>query len=163
MFVRTLYGARISLIVGVLASVSAVIIGTTIGLLAGFLGGLADSLLSRLMDLVLSFPFLLAAHRAGLGGRPQPDDHHRGHRVLLLGRGGPHRARPGLSIKEKEYIEAARAGGRGSLRIMFVEVLPNLSAPLIVYTTLLIPSAIAFEAVTVVPRPGRHAAHAELG
>ena len=52
-----------------------------------------------------------------------------------------------MSIKEKEYIEAARAGGAGNLRIMFVEVLPNLTAPLIVYATLLIPSAIAFEAV----------------
>jgi oligopeptide/dipeptide ABC transporter ATP-binding protein len=60
-FVRTIYGARISLIVGIFSSVSAVIIGTTIGLLAGFLGGWADSVLSRLMDLVLSFPFLLAA------------------------------------------------------------------------------------------------------
>jgi peptide/nickel transport system permease protein len=52
-----------------------------------------------------------------------------------------------MSIKEKEYTEAARSAGASSLRIMFVEVLPNLTAPLIVYTTLLIPSAIAFEAV----------------
>jgi peptide/nickel transport system permease protein len=52
-----------------------------------------------------------------------------------------------MSIKEKEYTEAVRAAGAGNLRIMFVEVLPNLAAPLIVYTTLLIPAAIAFEAV----------------
>ena len=146
-FVRTVYGARISLAVGLVASLSAVIVGTTIGLLAGFLGGLADSLLSRFMDFILSFPFLLAA-------------------IALVSVVGPSltviivviaffswaavgRIARGLamSIKEKEYIEAARAGGAGNLRIMFVEVLPNLTAPLIVYTTLLIPSAIAFEAV----------------
>ena len=108
---------------------------------------MADSLLSRFMDLILSFPFLLAA-------------------IALVSVVGPSltviivviaffswaavgRIVRGLamSIKEKEYIEAARAGGAGNLRIMFVEVLPNLTAPLIVYTTLLIPSAIAFEAV----------------
>jgi peptide/nickel transport system ATP-binding protein len=146
-FVRTMYGARISLVVGLVASLSAVVIGTTIGLLAGFLGGLADSLLSRFMDFILSFPFLLAA-------------------IALVSVVGPSltiiivviaffswaavgRIARGLamSIKEKEYIEAARAGGAGSLRTMVVEVLPNLTAPLIVYTTLLIPSAIAFEAV----------------
>jgi peptide/nickel transport system permease protein len=99
------------------------------------------------MDFILSFPFLLAA-------------------IALVSVVGPSltviivviaffswaavgRIARGLamSIKEKEYIEAARAGGAGNLRIMFVEVLPNLTAPLIVYTTLLIPSAIAFEAV----------------
>jgi peptide/nickel transport system permease protein len=146
-FVRTIYGARISLVVGIVSSLSAVAIGTTIGLLAGFLGGVVDSVLSRLMDLILSFPFLLAA-------------------IALVSVVGPSlliiivviaffswaavgRIVRGLamSIKEKEYTEAARAGGAGNLRIMFVEVLPNLSAPLIVYTTLLIPSAISFEAV----------------
>jgi peptide/nickel transport system permease protein len=146
-FVRTIYGARISLVVGLVASLSAVIIGTTIGLLAGFLGGLSDSLLSRFMDFILSFPFLLAA-------------------IALVSVVGPSltviivviaffswaavgRIARGLamSIKEKEYIEAARASGAGNLRTMVVEVLPNLTAPLIVYTTLLIPSAIAFEAV----------------
>ena len=146
-FVRTIYGARISLVVGIVSSVSAVIIGTTIGLTAGFLGGFVDSLLSRLMDLILSFPFLLAA-------------------IALVSVVGPSltviivviaffswaavgRIVRGLamSIKEKEYTEAARSAGASSLRIMFVEVLPNLTAPLIVYTTLLIPSAIAFEAV----------------
>jgi peptide/nickel transport system permease protein len=146
-FIRTIYGARISLIVGVTASLSAVVIGTTLGLVAGFIGGFVDSVLSRLMDLVLSFPFLLAA-------------------IALVSVVGPSltviivviaffswaavgRIVRGLamSIKEKEYIEAARSVGANNLRIMFVEILPNLTAPLIVYTTLLIPSAISFEAV----------------
>jgi oligopeptide/dipeptide ABC transporter ATP-binding protein len=146
-FVRTVYGARISLIVGIFASVSAVIIGTTIGLVAGFLGGLADSLLSRLMDLVLSFPFLLAA--IALVSVVGPSLTVIIVVIALFSWAAVGRIVRGLamSIKEKEYTEAARAGGASSLRIMFVEVLPNLSAPLIVYTTLLIPSAIAFEAV----------------
>ncbi|MGH3393340.1 MAG: oligopeptide/dipeptide ABC transporter ATP-binding protein, partial [Streptosporangiaceae bacterium] len=146
-FVRTVYGARISLIVGIFASVSAVIIGTTIGLLAGFLGGLVDSLLSRLMDLVLSFPFLLAA--IALVSVVGPSLTVIIVVIALFSWAAVGRIVRGLamSIKEKEYTEAARAGGAGNLRIMFIEVLPNLSAPLIVYTTLLIPSAIAFEAV----------------
>jgi peptide/nickel transport system ATP-binding protein len=146
-FVRTIYGARVSLVVGVFASISAVIIGTTIGLLAGFLGGLADSVLSRLMDLVLSFPFLLAA--IALVSVVGPSLTVIIVVIALFSWAAVGRIVRGLamSIKEKEYTEAARAGGASSLRIMFVEVLPNLSAPLIVYTTLLIPSAIAFEAV----------------
>jgi peptide/nickel transport system ATP-binding protein len=146
-FVRTIYGARISLVVGIVSSISAVIIGTTIGLAAGFLGGLVDSVLSRLMDLVLSFPFLLAAIALVSVVGPSLT-------VIIVVIAAFSWAAVGrivrglaMSIKEKEYTEAARSAGAGSLRIMFVEVLPNLTAPLIVYTTLLIPSAIAFEAV----------------
>jgi peptide/nickel transport system ATP-binding protein len=146
-FVRTIYGARISLVVGIVSSVSAVIIGTTIGLTAGFLGGFVDSLLSRLMDLILSFPFLLAA--IALVSVVGPSLTVIIVVIALFSWAAVGRIVRGLamSIKEKEYTEAARSAGAGSLRIMFVEVLPNLTAPLIVYTTLLIPSAIAFEAV----------------
>jgi len=146
-FVRTIYGARISLVVGIVASVSAVIIGTTIGLAAGFLSGFVDSLLSRLMDLVLSFPFLLAA--IALVSVVGPSLTVIIVVIALFSWAAVGRIVRGLamSIKEKEYTEAARSAGASSLRIMFVEVLPNLTAPLIVYTTLLIPSAIAFEAV----------------
>lgn len=145
-FIRVIYGARVSLLVGIVSSVSAVIIGTTIGMLAGFLGGFADTALSRLMDLVLSFPFLLAAIALVSVVGPSLS-------VIIVVIAFFSWASVGrivrgltLSIREKEYIEAARAGGAGPLRIMFVEILPNLTAPLIVYTTLLIPAAIAFEA-----------------
>ncbi|HEX5493400.1 MAG TPA: ABC transporter permease [Mycobacteriales bacterium] len=146
LLVRVLYGARISLFAGVLASVIAVSIGVVIGLTAGYLGGLADTVLSRLVDVVLSFPFLLFA-------------------IALVAIVGPSLAisvgviaffswasiarvvrGQALSIKEKEYVEAARSLGARDVRIMFVDVLPNLLAPVIVYTTLLIPAAIAFEA-----------------
>ena len=145
--VRTVYGARISLIVGIVASVSAIIIGTTIGLLAGFLGGMVDLLLSRLMDLVLSFPFLLAG--IALVSVAGPSLTVIIAVIALFSWAAVGRIVRGLamSIKEKEYIEAARSAGAGSLRIMFIEVLPGLAAPLIVYTTLLIPAAISFEAV----------------
>jgi len=147
LFVRTIYGARISLIVGIVSSVSAVFIGTTIGLVAGFLGGVVDSVLSRFMDLVLSFPFLLAA--IALVSVVGPSLGVIIVVIALFSWAAVGRIVRGLamSIKEKEYTEAARAAGAGNLRIMFVEVLPNLTAPLIVYTTLLIPAAIAFEAV----------------
>ncbi|HEY7015012.1 MAG TPA: dipeptide ABC transporter ATP-binding protein [Streptosporangiaceae bacterium] len=147
LFVRTIYGARISLVVGIVSSVSAVIIGTTIGLVAGFLGGVVDSVLSRFMDLVLSFPFLLAA--IALVSVVGPSLGVIIVVIALFSWAAVGRIVRGLamSIKEKEYTEAARAAGAGNVRIMFVEVLPNLTAPLIVYTTLLIPAAIAFEAV----------------
>ena len=147
LFVRTIYGARISLVVGIVSSVSAVIIGTTIGLVAGFIGGVVDSVLSRFMDLVLSFPFLLAA--IALVSVVGPSLGVIIVVIALFSWAAVGRIVRGLamSIKEKEYTEAARAAGAGNLRIMFVEVLPNLAAPLIVYTTLLIPAAIAFEAV----------------
>ena len=99
------------------------------------------------MDLVLSFPFLLAA--IALVSVVGPSLTVIIVVIALFSWAAVGRIVRGLamSIKEKEYTEAARAAGAGSLRIMFVEVLPNLTAPLIVYTTLLIPSAIAFEAV----------------
>ena len=145
-FIRVIYGARISLLVGVLSSLSAVIVGTTIGMVAGFFGGFVDTALSRFMDLVLSFPFLLAAIALVSVVGPSLS-------VIIIVIAFFSWASVGrivrgltLSIREKEYIEAARSGGAGPLRIMFLEILPNLTAPLIVYATLLIPAAIAFEA-----------------
>ena len=73
MLVRIAYGARISLLVGVLATAITVVIGVVVGLAAGFFGGLVDTVLARLIDVVLSFPFLLVAHRPGLDRRAEPD------------------------------------------------------------------------------------------
>lgn len=144
--VRTVYGARVSLIVGLAASVSAVIIGTTVGIVAGFIGGKIDLLLSRLMDVILSFPFLLAA--IALVSVVGPSLLVTIGVIAFFSWAAVGRIVRGLtlSIREKEYIEAARAVGESDFRLMFTEVLPNLVAPLLVYTTLLIPSAISFEA-----------------
>jgi peptide/nickel transport system permease protein len=145
-FVRILYGTRISLLVGVLSTLLAVTLGVVIGVTAGYFQGATDTVLARFMDVVLSFPFLLFA-------------------IALVSVAGPSIAvsvlviaffsfaavgrivrGQTLSIREREYVEAARSLGASDLRIMFVDVLPNLVAPVIVYTTLLIPTAIVFEA-----------------
>jgi len=144
--VRVAYGARISLLVGVLATLLATVGGTIIGLVSGYFGGWIDALLARMMDAVLSFPYVLAAIvLAAVFGGSLP---------LTIGviaffswaaigrivRGQT------LSQKEKEYVEAARSIGAGSFRIMFIDILPNLVAPVIVLGTLLVPVAIVFEA-----------------
>jgi peptide/nickel transport system permease protein len=144
--VRVAYGARISLLVGVVSTLMATVGGTILGLVSGYYGGWIDALLARLMDAVLSFPYVLAAIvLAAVFGGSLP---------LTIGviaffswaaigrivRGQT------LSQKEKEYVEAARSIGAGSFRIMFVDILPNLVAPVIVLGTLLVPVAIVFEA-----------------
>jgi ABC-type dipeptide/oligopeptide/nickel transport system permease subunit len=153
-----MYGARTSLIVGVAASAIALCIGTVVGLLAGFYGGWIDTALSRTADVILALPQVLIAvgivaacsvsKNGCLGGLIQP-----GLSVVIgviaffswsyiarIVRGYT------LSIREREFIEASRSLGAGNTRIIFREVLPNLIGPILVYTTLLIPQAILFEA-----------------
>jgi ABC-type dipeptide/oligopeptide/nickel transport system permease subunit len=144
--VRIAYGTRISLGVGVGATLLVVIIGAVLGLAAGYLGGIVDTLVARLVDIVLSLPYLLFA--ISLVSIEGPSL-----RIVILviavfGWAAVCRIVRGqvLSIREKEYIEAARSLGSSSWRIMFVDVLPNLTAQLIVYATLLIPVTIVFEA-----------------
>jgi ABC-type dipeptide/oligopeptide/nickel transport system permease subunit len=144
--VRIAYGARISLIVGVLATALTVLIGSVVGLAAGFFGGATDSLLARLMDWLLAIPFLLLAISLVTIMGP-------GLVVVIVVIGVFGWASVGrivrgqvMSIKEKEYIEAARSLGAGPWRIMFIDILPNVIAPIIVYTTLLIPLSIVTEA-----------------
>jgi peptide/nickel transport system permease protein len=156
-FSRTVYGARVSLEVAIISTGIAVVIGTVIGLLAGFYRGITDTVLSRLTDVVLAFPILLlglgiAAACSGangcFGGLIQP-----GLPVVIMViaiinwtyiarivRGQV------LSLREKEFVEAARSLGAGDRRIIVHEILPNLMAPLIVYASLLIPANILLEA-----------------
>ena len=144
--VRTVYGSRVSLIAGVVASGLAVVAGGFIGMLAGYFGTAVDTALSRFMDVVLSFPLLLFA--IALVSIVGPS---LGVSILVIAffswatvgriiRGQT------LSLREKEFVEAARSLGASDLRIIFVDILPNLVAPLIVYATLLIPASIVFEA-----------------
>jgi peptide/nickel transport system permease protein len=144
--VRIAYGARISLLVGVLATAIATIVGVVVGLFAGYFGGWLDSILARIMDVVLSFPYVLfAIVLVSVFGSSLPLT------ILVIaffsfaaiGRIVRGQA---LSQREKEYVEAAHSLGAGNLRIMFVDILPNLVAPVIVLATLLIPAAIIFEA-----------------
>ena len=160
MFVRTIYGARTSLIVAVLATGISVFIGVILGVIAGFFGGWVDTVIARTVDIVMSLPLLLFA--IGIAAAC-------GTTVQGCSLGFVH-LQPGLSvvvfiialfnwtyiarivrgqtfsIREREFVEASRAAGSNSRRIMFREILPNLVAPIIVYTTLIIPSNIIFEA-----------------
>jgi peptide/nickel transport system permease protein len=145
--VRVFYGARISLLVGVVASSLATAVGVVIGLVAGYFGKVVDTILSRFMDAVLSLPYLVFAIAlvSVLG-----------HASLVVTIGvisffsfsavGRIVRGQVLSLREKEFVEAAYALGAGPVRIMFVDILPNVLAPVIVYLTLLIPAAIVFEA-----------------
>lgn len=146
LLVRAVYGAQVSLAVGIASTAVATVLGVGVGLLAGFLGGWVDTMLARFMDIVLSFPFLLVALVLASALGPSVT-------VMIVVIGFFTFAAMGrivrgqaLSIKEKEYIEAARSLGASPLRIMFVDVLPNVMAPVIVLSTLLIPQAIGFEA-----------------
>jgi ABC-type dipeptide/oligopeptide/nickel transport system permease subunit len=144
--VRVAYGARISLLVGVAATGLAVLLGVGVGLLAGYFGGHTDSVLGRLMDIVLSFPLLLfAIALVAIVGPSLPIT------IIVIAFfswapvGRVVRGQT-LALKEREFVEAARSLGASNVRIMFVDILPNLAAPIIVYATLLIPAAVAFEA-----------------
>jgi peptide/nickel transport system permease protein len=145
-FIRVIYAARISLLAGVVASTTAVVVGVVVGLLAGYTGGVLDNFLSRTMDVILSFPFLLfgialvSIVGPSLGVVIGVIAFFSWASVGRIVRGQT------ISLKEREYVEAARSLGASGLRIMFSEIFPNLVAPVLVYLTLLIPSSIVFEA-----------------
>lgn len=143
--VRVLYGARISLLVGVVASGLAVVLGVIIGLAAGYFSGAVDTVLSRFMDVVLSLPYLIFA--IALVSLLGPSLMVSVAVIAFFSWASVGRIVRGqvLSIKEKEFVEAARSVGAGHLRIMFVDILPNVLAPTIVYATMLIPLSIVFE------------------
>ena len=144
--VRVAYGARVSLIAGVVASALAVLVGGIVGMVAGYFGTAIDTILSRFMDVILSFPLLVFAIALvsivgpSLGVSIAVIAFFSWATVGRIIRGMT------LSLREKEFVEAARSLGAGDFRIIFVDILPNLVAPLIVYATLLIPASIVFEA-----------------
>ena len=154
-FARVIYGARISLEVAFISTAIIVVVGVIVGLIAGYYRGITDSLLTRAMDVMLAFPVLLLAIGLGvacgdgcLGGAIQP-----GLTVVVTVIAlalWPYMARivrgQVLSLREKEFVEAAKSLGASDSRIIFREILPNLVAPIIVYGTILIPQVILFEA-----------------
>jgi peptide/nickel transport system permease protein len=156
-FARVVYGARVSLEVAFIATLAAVLIGVTLGLLAGYFRGWVDTVLTRAMDVMLAFPVLILAVGIGVacagregcvGGLIEP-----GLPVVIFVISlsiWPYMARivrgQVLSLREKEFVEAARSLGASNGRIIFREILPNLVAPIIVYATVLIPQVILFEA-----------------
>lgn len=157
-FVRVMYGARTSLIVAFAATGISLVIGVLVGMVAGYYRGKVDTFLSRMTDVVMSLPILLlaiglasacGASREGcLGGLLKPGLFLVS--VIIGFFNWPYIARivrgQVLTLREKEFVEAARAQGAGDWRIMRRHILPNVAAPIIVYTTLIIPNNILFEA-----------------
>ena len=143
---RVIYGGRVSLQVGLLATAVAAIVGITMGLAAGYFGRLTDSILMRVVDAILAFPGLLLAILmvAVLGPSLR-------NAMLAIGIGFiPSFARitraNALSLREKEFVESSRALGAGPWRIMFRTILPNTMSPIIVQASLVMSYAILIEA-----------------
>nr|WP_296155116.1 nickel transporter permease [uncultured Peptoniphilus sp.] len=141
-FSNVVYGARISLFIGLVATIISVIIGTIIGAVAGFFGGAVDNVMMRLVDIILSIPSLILAIAisAVLGT---------GIRNLILAvslSSITNYARivraSVLSVKEQEYVEAAKIGGASNFRLIFRHILPNCTGPIIVQATLGVGTAI---------------------
>jgi peptide/nickel transport system permease protein len=154
-FTRVLYGTRVSLEASLISMALTVLIGVTAGLITGYFRGRVDTLFSRVMDLFLAFPVLVLAVGLGvacadgcLGGAVQP-----GLPVVIFVitlTTWPYMARivrgQVLSLREREFVEASRSLGASDTRIIVREILPNLVAPIIVYSTVLVPQNIIYEA-----------------
>jgi ABC-type dipeptide/oligopeptide/nickel transport system permease subunit len=153
---RVVVGAQYSLLISMLSTLLAVGLGTFFGIIAGYFGGWVDSLIARSMDVFLAFPLLVFA-LALVGVMPQKSFGLSGNTlrialmVFVIGFfNWPYMGRiirgQTLSLREREFVTAARSlGGRGPY-ILFRELLPNLWAPILVYSTLLIPTNNLFEA-----------------
>jgi ABC-type dipeptide/oligopeptide/nickel transport system permease subunit len=153
---RVVYGARVSLIIAFLSTALAVGIGMVMGVVAGFFGGWVDSIIARAMDIFLAFPLLVFAialvgvvpsSAFGLSGNSLRI----GLLIFVIGFfAWPYMGRiirgQTLSLREREFVDAARSLGARGPYILFRELLPNLVGPILVYSTLLIPTNILFEA-----------------
>jgi peptide/nickel transport system permease protein len=157
--VRLLYGARTSLVIGVTAALITAIFSVLVALLAGYFRGVVDTVFSRAMDVVWAFPVVILGVALGtalsIGGlKIGPISIQSGSQlipILIIGFVYiPYIARPlrgqVMSLREKEFVEAARAQGAGPLRIMFSEILPNLASTIIVFIPLAVANAILLEA-----------------
>lgn len=159
LFARIVYGARVSLAVSIVSTILTVAVGVIIGTAAGYFGGWIDQVLSRLMDVLLAFPQLLFI----LAMTPVIEQrliqlHLPANTVtreivivaIISFFGWPYIGRiirgQSLSLREREFIDAARSLGAGSGHIIFKQLMPNLVAPILVYGTLIIPTYVALEA-----------------
>ena len=143
---RLIYGARVSLGVGVVSVGIALLVGMSLGLVSGYYGGALDNVIMRVMDLMFTLPsFVLALALAGILGPALPNVIAAIAFVTVPTIARITRA-PVLSLREAEFIASARVVGVGDARIMLRHILPNIVAPLIVQTTVSIADAILIEA-----------------
>jgi peptide/nickel transport system permease protein/oligopeptide transport system permease protein len=156
MLSRVVNGARVSLLIAFLATALAVVIGVFMGIIAGYFGGWGDTVIARTMDVFLAFPLLVFAI-ALVGVMPSSAFGLTGNGlriwllVFIIGFfAWPYMGRiirgQALSLREREFVDAARSLGARGPYILFRELLPNLWGPILVYSTLLIPTNILFEA-----------------
>jgi peptide/nickel transport system permease protein len=157
--VRLLYGGRNSLLIGTAAALITTLLSVLVGILAGFFGGWTDTILARTLDVIWAFPVLLLGVALGTAltlsgltiGPVEIDSKSKLIPILIIAVVYvPYMARPirgqVLALREREFVEAARAQGAGSLRIMISEILPNLSSTVIVFFPLMVANAILLEA-----------------
>jgi peptide/nickel transport system permease protein len=157
--VRLLYGGRNSLLIGTVAALITTILSIIVGILAGYFRGFTDTVLSRSLDVIWAFPVVLLGVALGTAltlsglqlGPVEIDSKSKFIPILIIAIVYvPYMARPirgqVLSLREKEFVEAARAQGAGSLRIMISEILPNMSSTVIVFFPLMVANAILLEA-----------------
>jgi ABC-type dipeptide/oligopeptide/nickel transport system permease subunit len=156
MLSRVVNGARVSLIIAFLSTALAVGIGVVMGVIAGYFGGWVDSVIARAMDIFLAFPLLVFAialvgvipsSAFGLSGNGLRI----GLLIFVIGFfAWPYMGRiirgQTLSLRQREFVDAARSMGARGPYVLFRELLPNLVGPILVYATLLIPTNILFEA-----------------
>jgi peptide/nickel transport system permease protein len=157
--VRLLYGGRNSLFIGITAALMTTLLSIVLGVVSGYFRGATDTAIRALLDVMWSFPVIILGTALGvalaLGGLKIGPIQIAGDSlaipILIIGLVYvPYMARPVrgqvLSLREKEFVEAARAQGAGPIRIMFSEVVPNLTSTILVFFTLLIANAILLEA-----------------
>jgi peptide/nickel transport system permease protein len=157
--VRLLYGGRNSLMIGVAAALMTTILSVILGVIAGYFRGWSDTAIRSVLDILWSFPVVILGVALGvalaLGGLQLGPIKIAGDSlavpIFIIGLVYiPYMARPVrgqvLSLREKEFVEAARAQGAGPLRIMFSEIVPNLASTVLVFFTLLIANAVLLEA-----------------
>jgi peptide/nickel transport system permease protein len=156
--VRLLYGGRNSLLIGIVAALGTIAIGLLLGLLAGYYRGPTDSVIRWVLDVIWAFPVILlgvalgtalALGGLGLGPIAIEGDSLAIPILVIAVIYVPYFARPvrgqALALREREFVEAARAQGMGSARIVFTEILPNLATALVVFLPLLVANAILLE------------------
>lgn len=149
LFAIVVYGARTSLLVGVSATILSVLIGVLVGVTTGFFGGWYDRLLSRVVDVMFGFPvlvFMIALTAIVPSSIPKPL-----FMIVIIGFfGWPSISRvvrgQVLSLRERNFVIASTAMGARPWQVVLRQVLPNVSATIIVYTTIMVPSMIGFEA-----------------
>ena len=147
-FARIVYGARASMLIAVSATLLTTVLGVVFGLLAGYFGGRTDMLISRVMEFLMAFPALIFMI-AVLSALPA-DDRQFLLVVVISVFGWPYLARiiraQTLSLKQREFVEAARASGASRSQVVFREILPNLRSTILVIVTMAVPGYIGTEA-----------------